>query len=293
MKLRGKKGSNPYTAAGIHAGGFTLTMDMITSEERSCVLRRRASRRLAQQDTTGDVKPMLLTSQVEEKPTPTLLTTTNEIISSEPPKDDLPPKPELNETVVVIEPQLKLVKPDLPHNPDEPIAMEGMPVPITKTLDDGILYTMMPGAAGEPIAMETPIVTMPMPDDLMFYVTNEMPQDDEFDPNIDPPPLLTDRPLNPEPNWRGEIATTSTGTDAGTGGTQVLFEGGECDLHMRLVNLPPGGPSQECVCFKGSTYLTMGCKAQRAFTVGGKAVFNRWKCKAVARTDCPTFACMM
>jgi hypothetical protein len=71
MKLWGKKGSNPYTPSGIRAGGFTVTLDMIT-DDRSCVLRRRSSRRLAQ-TTTGDVKPMLLTTQMEVKPM--LLTT--------------------------------------------------------------------------------------------------------------------------------------------------------------------------------------------------------------------------
>jgi hypothetical protein len=282
MKLRGKKGSNPYTPAGIRAGGFTVTLDMITGDT-SCVLRRRSSRRLAQ-TTTGDVKPMLLTTQMEVKP---LLLTTKptDINSSEP----APPKPELNDTILEDIPREKDVIPD-PTNTDEPIAMEGEPMPIKTPMvgGDGVMYTMMPGQPGEPIAMET----MPMPTDLILYVTTETPEDDEFDPNIDPPPQLTDRPNNPEPNWRGEITTTSAGGGGG-GSSQVLFEGGECDVHMRMVNLPPGGPSQECVCFKGSTYLTMGGKPQRAFTVSAKAAFNRWKCKAVQRVECPMFACMI
>jgi hypothetical protein len=37
----------------------------------------------------------------------------------------------------------------------------------------------------------------------------------------------------------------------------------------------------------------MGDKAQRVFTAQGKAAFNRFKCKAVQRVECPMFACMI
>jgi hypothetical protein len=57
--------------------------------------------------------------------------------------------------------------------------MEGEPMPIKTPMvgGDGVMYTMMPGQPGEPIAMETP-----MPTDLILYVTTETPEDDTFDP---------------------------------------------------------------------------------------------------------------
>jgi hypothetical protein len=268
MRLSGKRGTNPYTSAGIKAGGFTVTIDMVTSEERACVLRRRSSRRLAQ-DGTGmvTVKPMPLTTSIQP-----IMTT------SEPPTVGEPIKPLVTDTPEAI---IALQDPiDTPPKPDEP--MNGVP-------NDGVLvdnkdrpiYTMT-GAPGEPIAMES----QAPPD----FVTTGLPMDDtEFDPNVDDVPLLTDRPNDPQPNWRGD--STNSGT-AGSG--QILFEGGPCDLHIRLVTLTTAA-MQECVCFKGTTFVTMGGKAQRAFTavVGSKAAFTRWKCKAVQAVECPLYACMI
>ncbi|WIA31423.1 hypothetical protein OEZ86_002321 [Tetradesmus obliquus] len=188
------------------------------------------------------------------------------------------------------------VKPELPpgdvKSPDvggEPIDMTGAPKPVDPIDPNGNngwvkpppIYTM----TGGPIAMPTPPIlggVLPPPVDML---EDEDPDFEDPPMVLDTPPLLTDRPSDPQPNWRGD----STGS--GSGKNAVVY-GGSCTVRLSMYT--PGTPSLFCLCFKGTAYAKINSKAQKVFTVGGPTAFNRWKCKDVMPDpDCMPYSCVL
>jgi hypothetical protein len=189
------------------------------------------------------------------------------------------------------------VKPDLPPGDSQPPGDGTVDPRISETGEivkpPPILYTMAPGP-NNPDAGDGQIV--PPPGDLIAYITSDGTDDGTDDGTgdggpiympMEPPILMTDRPNDPQPNWRGDSA------GSGSGKNVVVYEGGDCEVYISMST--PGVPSLQCHCFKGKTYAKINPRAQRTFASTGEAAFNRWKCKDLVRMTseqgCMPYSC--